>query len=134
LSHSFKILKSETVRLAVETGPSQYYAFGTLTYDLQSDGRRVYTFNVDAERFPAALALSGDEMFPGFDPANGWVQRHDKEISFLYERTYDPKRQDLKEVLLPWGMAPEGYSRWELLKKTKGIHYRDKWRILPADN
>ena len=127
------MLYSDTVRLAVETEPENYYVFGALTYNIQSDGRRVYIFDVDAKKFPIALELSGDDMFPGFDPANGWVQRHDKEISFIYERTFDPKRRDLAEALRPWGMSPDKYSKWDLLKKTKGIHIRDKWRALPVD-
>lgn len=134
MSRSYEVLKSDTVRLAVETGQDQYYTFGTLSYNIQSDGRRVYVFDVDAAKFPKALELSGDEMFPGFDPAYGWHQRHDKEISFIYERTYSSKRQDLAEMLLPWGMTPENYSKWELLKRTKGVHYRDKWRVLPLEN
>ena len=71
-------------------------------------------------------------MFPGFDESYGWVQRHDREIPFIYERTYNPKRQDLREMLEPWGLTPENYSKWELLKRTKGIHFRDKWRVLPS--
>jgi hypothetical protein len=122
------------MQLAVETSPDRYYVFGTLTYNVQSDGRRVYVFDVDAKKFPTALELSGDEMLPGFDPENGWVQRHDKEISFVYERTFNPKRQDLAERLLPWGMTPDKYSKWELLKRTKGLHYRDKWRVLPVES
>ena len=122
----YKVLYSDTLQLAVEIEPDEYYIFGSLTFTIQSDGRQVYIFDVDPEKYPIALQLSGDEMLPGFDPANGWVQRHDKEISFVYERTYHPKRQDLAEVLKHWDMTPEKYSKWELLKKTKGLHYRDK--------
>jgi len=134
LSQTYKVLSSDTVQLAVEAGPGDYYIFGTLSYNIQSDGRRVYVFDVDASKFPTALALSGDEMFPGFDPANGWVQRHDKEISYVYERTYHPKRPDLADVLRPWGMTPETYTKWDLLKKTNGAHIRDKWRVLPVNS
>ena len=127
----YEVLHSDTLTLAVELGGGEYYEFGTLTYTIQSDGRRVYIFDIDPERFPEALRLAESEMFPGFDPENGWYQRHDKEISFVYERTFHPKREDLAEMLEPWGMAAERYSRWELLKITKGLHL-DKWRALPS--
>jgi len=90
----------------------------------------VYIFDIDPDKFAEALKLSNQEMLPGFDPENGWYQRHDKEISFIYERTFHPKRSDLAEVLEPWGITTEDYSRWDLLKVTKGVHL-DKWRVLP---
>jgi hypothetical protein len=127
---SYDVLKSETVNLAVEVKPDDFFIFGKLTYNIQKDGRHVYVIDIEPDKFDKALELSGDEMFPGFDPGNGWVQRHDKEISFIYERTYNPKRCDLAEVLKPWGMTPETYTKWDLLKKTKGIHIRDKWRVI----
>ena len=126
---NYKVVYSDTLILAVEYSKDKYYTFGTLTLTLQSDGRDVYIFDVDPNKFPEALKLSGHEMLPGFDPENGWRQRHDKEISFIYERTFHPKRSDLAEVLKPWGMTPDEYSRWGLLKVTKGIHL-DKWRVL----
>jgi len=132
LKRNYKVLITDTMMLAVEVAMDDYFVFGTLTYDIQSDGRHVYIFDVDADKFPQALELSGESMFPGFDPNNGWVQRHDKEIPFIYERTYNYKRQDLAEVLKHWGMTPETYSKWNLLKATKGQHIRDKWRVLPV--
>lgn len=123
----------DSMHLAVEKGAGDYYVFGTLSYTIQSDGRHVYIFDIDPEKFPEALRLSGDEMLPGFDVDNGWYQRHDKEISFIYERTYHRKRSDLAERLKPWGMCPETYTKWELLKRTKGAHFRDKWRVLPIN-
>ena len=127
----YDVLHSETLSLAVEISEDDYFYFGTLSYTIQSDGRRVYIFDIDSEKFPQALKLAGEEMFPGFDVDNGWYQRHDKEIPFVYERPYHPKREDLAEMLAPWGMTPKTYSRWELLKVTKGIH-RDKWRAISA--
>jgi len=118
------------VKLAVEHTVGEYFVFGQLTYTIQSDGRHVYIFDVDPEKFDEALALAGEEMFPGFDPDNGWVQRHDKEIPFLYERTYNYKRPDLADVLKPWGMSVDTYNKWKLLKITKGVHLRDRWRVL----
>ena len=125
----YEVLHSDTLTLAVEVSKDNYFTFGTLTYTIQSDGRHVYIFDIDETKFSKALELAGEEMFPGFDVDNGWYQRHDKEISFIYERTFHPKREDLAEVLEPWGLTPEGYSKWELLKVTKGAH-RDKWRVL----
>ena len=125
----YKVVHSDTLILAVECGEEDYFNFGTLTLTLQSDGRDVYIFDIDPDKYYKALELSGHEMLPGFDPDNGWYQRHDKEISFIYERTFHPKRSDLAIVLEPWGMTPENYSRWDLLKVTKGIHL-DKWRVL----
>ena len=122
---------SDTVQLAVEESPGNYYVFGTLTYTIQSDGRHVYIFDIDPSRYDTAVLLSGDDMFPGFEKDNGWVQRHDKEIPFIYERTFNPKRIDLEEMLKPWGMSVDNYSKWELIKKTRGAHIRDKWRAIP---
>jgi len=126
----YKVVHSDTLNLAVELSENDYFIFGTLTLTLQSDGRDVYIFDVDPCKFAEALKLSNQEMLPGFDPENGWYQRHDKEISFIYERTFHPKRSDLEEMLEPWGMTPKDYSRWDLLKVTKGIHL-DKWRVIP---
>ena len=126
----YKVVYSDTMTLAVEIELEKYFTFGTLSYTIQSDGRHVYIFDVDKEKYDHALYLSGYSMFPGFDKENGWYQRHDKEIPFIYERTYNPKRSDLREMLKYWGMTPENYSKWELLKRTKGAHIRDKWRIL----
>ncbi len=66
---------------------------------------------------------------PGFNPKYGWLQRHDKEIAFVYERTFHPSRPDLEEVLAPWGMSAGQYNKWEFLKLSKGLHFRDKWRV-----
>ena len=125
----YNVLHSDTLTLAVEISKDNYFTFGTLTYTIQSDGRHVYVFDIDPTKFPEALNLAGEDMFPGFNVDNGWCQRHDKEIPFIYERTFNPKRSDLAEVLKPWGLAPDKYTKWELLKVTKGVH-RDKWRVL----
>ena len=130
MKRKYDVLHSERLDLAVELTGGGYFTFGALTYTIQSDGRHVYILDVDECRFPEALRLAGEEMFPGFDPDNGWHQRHDKEIPFIHERTYNPKREDLAKMLEPWGMTPDKYSRWEFLKATKGVH-RDKWRVLP---
>lgn len=132
MNQDYKVIYCDKVSLAVELVDGGYFNFGTLIFTLQSDGRRVYIIEIDENRYDEALTLADEEMFPGFDVNNGWCQRHDKEIPFVYERTYDPKREDLDDMLRPWGMVPEKYSRWELLKITKGLH-RDKWRILPYD-
>ncbi|MCL1988636.1 MAG: hypothetical protein FWG64_11825 [Firmicutes bacterium] len=126
---SYEVLHAETLTLAVEKDDGDYYRFGTLTWTIQSDGRQVYIIQIDEDKYPTALSLAKSEMFPGFNPKHGWYQRHDKLIPFIYERTYDPKRQDLEEMLIPWGMSKKDYTRWNCLKITKGIH-RDKWRCL----
>ena len=127
---SYDVLHSESLTLAVEVSDNEYFHFGSLTYTVQSDGRYVYLFDIDEEKYRKALVLAGQESFPGFDESHGWKQRHDKEIAFIYERTYHPKREDLRERLEPWGMSREDYSKWELLKRTKGAG-PDKWRVLP---
>ena len=127
---SYEVLYSDSVNLAVEVNNGEYFKFGSLTFTIQSDGRYVYIFDIDEPKYRKAQVLAGDESFPGFNESHGWYQRHDKEVSFVYERTYHPKREDLKEMLEPWGMTPDDYSKWELLKRTKGVG-RDKWRVLP---
>ena len=131
LSKTYDVIYEDTLVLAVEQQENNYYSFGTLTYTIQSDGRHVYIISIDPDRYDIALQLSGDSMFPGFEKDHGWVQRHDKEIPFIYERTYNAKRCDLEEMLKPWGLTPKTYNKWELLKKTRGAHIRDKWRVLP---
>ena len=131
MQNTYEVVYKDSVSLAVERTEGNYYVFGTLTYTIQSDGRHVYIFDVDPDKYETAVQLSGDSMFPGFEKDNGWVQRHDKEIPFIYERTFNPKRADLEEVLAPWGMTRKTYSKWELLKRTHGAHIRDKWRVLP---
>ena len=130
MSKTYEVVYKDTLSLAVERPDGSYYFFGTLTYTIQSDGRHVYIFDVDPDRYETAVQLSGDSMFPGFEKDNGWIQRHDKEIPFIYERTFNPKRHDLEEVLKPWGLTKETYSKWELIKRTRGAHIRDKWRAL----
>ena len=130
LMRTYEVVYKDTLTLAVEQTDGSYYAFGTLTYTIQSDGRHVYIFDIDPGRYDTAVELSGDSMFPGFEKDNGWIQRHDKEIPFIYERTYNAKRCDLEEVLKPWGLTRETYSKWELLKRTNGAHIRDKWRVI----
>ena len=130
MKRSYKVLHSDSVALAVELSENNYFEFGSLTFQVQSDGRFVYIFDINEVKYKEALAMAQEESFPGFDESHGWYQRHDKEIAFIYERTYHPKREDLREMLMPWGMNPEDYSKWELLKRTKGAG-RDKWRILP---
>ena len=131
MQKTYKVVYEDSVSLAVECPNGSYYIFGILTYTIQSDGRHVYIFDIDPEKYDTAVQLSGDSMFPGFDKDNGWIQRHDKEIPFIYERTYSHKRSDLDEMLAPWEMTGETYSKWELIKRTKGTHIRDKWRALP---
>ena len=131
MQRTYEVIYEDTVSLAVEREDGSYYTFGTLTYTIQSDGRHVYIFDIDPDRYETAVRLSGDSMFPGFEKDNGWVQRHDKEIPFIYERTYNPKRPDLEELLLQWGLTKKTYSKWELLKRTRGAHIRDKWRVVP---
>ena len=127
---SYEVLHSDKLALAVEVSQNDYFVFGSLTYTVQSDGRYVYIFDIDEEKYRKALVLAKEESFPGFDESHGWKQRHDKEIAFVYERTYHPKRTDLNEMLKPWGMTGENYSKWELLKRTKGAG-PGKWRVLP---
>ena len=131
MQRTYEVIYEDTVSLAVEREDGSYFTFGTLAYTIQSDGRHVYIFNIDPERYETAVGLSGDSMFPGFEKDNGWVQRHDKEIPFIYERTYNAKRPDLDELLLQWGLTKKTYSKWELLKRTHGAHIRDKWRVVP---
>ena len=129
MKRSYEVLHSDSLTLAVEVSDGEYFEFGSLTYTVQSDGRYVYIFDVDESKYRQAQAIAGGNSFPGFDESHGWCQRHDKEIAFVYERTYHPRREDLAEMLLPWGMTTENYSKWELLKRTKGAGH-DKWRVL----
>ena len=55
----YKVVYSDTLYLAVESGEDDYFAFGTLTLTLQSDGRDVYIFDIDPDKFSRALGLSG---------------------------------------------------------------------------
>ena len=120
----------DTVNLAVEQNDGEYFIFGRLSYIIESNGKHIYFLDVDSSRYEQALKLAGAYMFPGFDPENGWRQRHDKEIQFIYERTFNPKRSDLRERLIPWNIDPRDYNKWEFLKISKGV-YLDKWRVLP---
>ena len=128
---TYEILHSETLTLAVELANCDYFTFGTLTRNIQSDGRTVYVFDVDPDKYYKALELANTEILIGFNPDNGWIQRHDKEIALLYERTYHPKRSDLDELLEPYGMTKQTYSKWELLKRTKAWSSSSKIRVLP---
>ena len=126
---SIKIVFSDTLFIGVITEKGIYQC-GTLTYTIQSDGRHIYEFDIDPDRHKQALEISGHQMIPGFDPEFGWKQRHDREMQFIYERTFHPKREDLEAQLKPWGIKKEDYSKWELLKVTRGV-YLDKFRVTP---
>jgi len=106
------------------------YRMGTLSFVLESNGTTIYEFDIDPKRHAEALRLAGSFMLPSFDPDYGWKQRHVKEIQFIYDRTYHPRRPDLEELLKPWGLTPKTYTKWELLKRTRG-EYRDKFRVTP---
>ena len=131
MARTYDVVYKDSVSLAVENPDGSYYVFGTLTYTIQSDGRYVYIFDIAPDKYEKAVQLSGDSMFPGFEKEHGWVQRHDKEIPFVYERAYNSKRSDLDEMIRPWGLTRETYSKWELVKRTRGAHIRDRWRVLP---
>lgn len=117
----------DTLFMCVETTEGLYY-YGNLSLVKFKGKQMMYEYDFDPVRFEKAIELSGDPMLPGFDPEYGWKQYHDKEISFVYERTLHTRRADLHERLAEWGIVTPIYSKWELLKVTKGIHFRDKWR------
>lgn len=117
----------DTLYMCVKTENGLYY-YGNLS-NVKFEGKNaMYEYDFDEERFYKAVELSGDPMLPGFDPQFGWKQYHDKEISFVYERTFHPRRADLNERLAEFGIVTPFYSKWEFLKVSKGIHFRDKWR------
>jgi len=121
----------DTLYIGALQDDGKIYRFGTLSLVSESDGRTIYEYDFDKDRFEKALAISGDNMLPGFNPEHGWKQRHDKEIAFIYERTFHSKRPDLEECLAPWGVKPKDYNTWEFIKITRGLHWRDKWRVTP---
>ena len=124
-------LMRDTLYIGALQDDGMIYRFGTLSLVCESDGRTIYEYDFDKERFESALEIAGENMLPGFNPEHGYFQRHDKEISFVYERTFHRKREDLEECLAPWGMHAKDYNPWELIKRTRGLHFRDKWRVTP---
>jgi hypothetical protein len=104
------------------------FRLGTLSLVITSNGKHCYEFDIDESRYEQALKLSESNMLPGFDPMHGWKQRHDKEIYFVYERTFHPGRPDLDEILKPYGMKASEYNKWAFLKLTGGL-FGDKWRV-----
>ena len=119
----------DTLYIGVQT-ETGIYRMGTLSLVLESNGTTVYEFDIDPTRHKKALELAGCHMLPSFDPDYGWKQRHVKEIQFIYDRTYHPGRPELEELLKPWGLTPKTYTKWELMKRTRGL-YRDKFRVTP---
>jgi len=107
------------------------FRFGTLSLVIEEGGRTIYEYDFEKERYEKALSIAEELMLPGFDPEYGWKQRHNKEISFIYERTFHPKRPDLEDALKPWGIHAKDYNKWEFIKLTRGLHWRDKWRCTP---
>jgi hypothetical protein len=90
--------------------------------------KKIYEFDIDEMRYKQACQMT-DKIIPGFDPDYGWKQRHDKEMQFVYERTFHPKRVDLEEVLKPFGMRAAEYDKWQFLKKSKGVGIQDDWGL-----
>jgi len=119
----------DTVWVGLRTDDGKLFSIGTLSLLLEDPGRTIYEFDINPERYYKALEMSGHPMLPGFDPQFGWKQRHDKEIYFIYQRTFSSRRPDLEEKLEPWGLHAKGYSKWELLKRAGGACMFDEWRV-----
>jgi hypothetical protein len=94
----------------------------------ESSGKALYEFDIDEVRYKIAERITTC-MIPGFDPEYGWLQRHDKEMQFIYERTFNKRRLDLEEVLKPFGMKAKGYNKWDFLKVSGGKYFLDNWEL-----
>jgi hypothetical protein len=120
-------LKRDTLYIGLYTD-GKIFRIGTFSLLLESNGKHIYEFDIDEERYNKAMSMT-DRIIPGFSPKNGWKQRHDKEMQFVYERTFHPQRQDLDDILKPYGISANKYNKWDFLKKSKGKCYQDDWRL-----
>jgi hypothetical protein len=120
-------LKRDTLYIGLAVD-GKIFRIGTFSLLLESNGKHIYEFDIDEERYSRAMTLT-DRIIPGFDPEYGWKQRHDKEMQFVYERTFHPQRQDLDEMLEPYGLTAKEYNKWNFMKKSKGKCYQDDWRL-----
>jgi hypothetical protein len=120
-------LKRDTLYIGLFVN-GKIFRIGTFSLLVESSGKTIYEFDIDEERYNKAMTMT-DRIIPGFDPQYGWKQRHDKEMQFVYERTFHPQRQDLDEILKPFNMEAKDYNKWEFLKQSKGKCYQDDWAL-----
>lgn len=123
-----RIIDRDYVYLCFETQKG-YFCVGYLSIVLfESIGMR-YEFDVNEELYRKVMSFKEFNLLHSFDPDNGWIQYHDKELTMIYERTPHRKRQDLEEILKAYNMTSNTYSKWEFLKQSNARHYLCKWRV-----